>query len=146
MENIFSNNKDLINELNQKVMAYIPALELNNDNEIMRQFAIIISVSFLLALVGCTYTQYVPLDFSDAKSPKIEIFLSGVQKPMKEYDVISYIETSGTTFTTKEQLLRALKRESVKLGADAVMDVKFFYIPNESGGLPSVSGVAIKYK
>lgn len=109
----------------------------------MRTIAILV---VLLSFCACTSTQYVPLDFSDKKSPKIEIFLSEIQKPVKEYEIISYVETSGTIFTTKKQLVRALKKEVAKLGGDAVINVRFFYIPHAFDGLPSVDGVIIKYK
>lgn len=109
----------------------------------MRTIAILV---ILLSFCACTSTQYVPLDFSDKKSPKIEIFISEIQKPVKEYEVISYAETSGAVFTTKKQLVRALKKEAVKLGGDAVINVKFFYIPWALSSLPAVEGIVIKYK
>lgn len=112
----------------------------------MKKIIALIIFSFMLSLMACTSTQYVHLDYSDKKSPKIEILLSEIQKPIKEYEVISYIETSGAVFTTKKQLLRGLKREAEKLGGNAVIDVKFFYIPWALSSLPAVDGVVIKYK
>ena len=112
----------------------------------MRTTIAIIILHVLLTLCACTSTQYVALDFSDKKSPKIDVFLLESQEPVKEYEVICYIETSGTIFTTKKQLLRGLKKKAEKLGGNAVMDVKFFYIPWVLTSLPAVDGVLIKYK
>lgn len=112
----------------------------------MRTIAVLITFCIILSICACTSTQYVPLDFSDKKSPKIEIFLSEIQNPVKEYEVISYVETSGAVFTTKKQLLRGLKKEAEKLRGNAVIDVKFFYIPWVLSSLPAVEGVVIKYK
>lgn len=112
----------------------------------MRTCVIYLALYILLTLCACTSTQHVALDFSDKKSPKIEIFLSEVQKPVKEYEVISYAETSGAIFANKNNLLRALKRKAVELGGDAVINVRFFYIPHTFSGLPAVEGVIIKYK
>lgn len=112
----------------------------------MRKFAVLIPFSIMLSLCACTSTQYVPLDFSDKKSPRIEIYLSEIQKPVKEYEVISYIETSGAVFANKKQLLRGLKKEAEKLGGNAVIEVKFFYIPWALSSLPAVDGVVIRYK
>lgn len=100
----------------------------------------------LLIGVSCTSTQHVALNYSDKKTPNIEIFMSELQKPTKEYEVISYIETSGAIFATKKQLLCALKRKAKELNGDAVIDVRFFYIPHIFSGLPSIEGVVVKYK
>jgi hypothetical protein len=113
---------------------------------IMKTKLILIILSTLLTLYACTSTQYVALSSTDQKSSKIEIFLRDIQKPIKEYEIISYIETSGTIFTTKNQLLVGLKTKADKLGGDAVIDVNFFYIPWVLSSLPAVDGAVIKYK
>ncbi len=107
---------------------------------------IFIILSVLLTLNACTSTQYVALSSTDKKSPKVEVFLRDIQKPVKEYEIISYIETSGTIFTTKNQLIIGLKKKVDKLGGDAVIDVNFFYIPWVLSSIPAVDGVVIKYK
>ncbi|MGC9332124.1 MAG: hypothetical protein ACP5DZ_09665 [Bacteroidales bacterium] len=112
----------------------------------MKTKIILIVLSALLTLSACTSTQYVALSSTDKKDSNVEVFLRDVQKPVKEYEIISYIETSGTIFTTKNQLLRGLKKKVDELGGDAVIDVHFFYIPWVLSSLPAVDGAVIKYK
>lgn len=107
---------------------------------------ILCAIIVLLTLSSCTSTQYVPLDYSDKKSPKIEVFLTCIQKPSREFEIVAYIETSGSVFASQKQLLRGLKKKAEKLGGDAVTEVNFFYIPWVLSSLPSVKGVVIKYK
>ncbi len=112
----------------------------------MRTFFCLSVISILLILSSCTSTSYVAFNNPTKKSPNVEIFLKGVKSPIKEYEIIAYIETTGAIFTTQRQLVEALKVKSEKLGSDAIMEVDFFYIPWALSSLPSVKGIAIKYK
>lgn len=112
----------------------------------MKMSLFYIGIIILLVFSSCTSTQHVALNYTDKKTPSIEIFISGVQNPIKEYEIISYIETSGSIFATKKQLLCAMKRKAMEMGGDAVINVRFFYIPHMFSGLPSIEGVVVKYK
>lgn len=99
----------------------------------------------ILYLASCTSSQYTYLDRSDKKSPQIDVYMIDQQQPNQEYDVLAYIETSGWVFTNKKQLLRGLRNKAKNLEADAIIDVRFFYIPHLVSGLPTVEGIAVKY-
>lgn len=103
-------------------------------------------IVILFTLSSCTSTQYVLLDNSDKKGPQIDIYLSGIQKPSKDYEILAYIETTGSAFTLHNKLVKGLKKKAAKLGGDAVIEVNFFYIPWGFSSLPSVEGVVVKYK
>lgn len=99
-----------------------------------------------ITLVSCTSTQFVSLNTIDNKSPNTEIYLKDLQNPVKEFEVLSFIETTGALFSSKNDLIIGLKKKAKKLGGDAVIDVEFFYIPWACNSLPAVKGVLIKYK
>lgn len=66
--------------------------------------------------------------------------------PDKPYEEIIYIEASGSIFHGKKALLKKLKQKAEKENADAIVNVKFSYIPWVASSIPMVDGIAIKYK
>jgi hypothetical protein len=96
-------------------------------------------------LTSCASTQHFSPG-ADKRSPKLDVFLARVQSPQKEHEVIAFIETSGSIFASKNQLMRSFNRKAAELGGDAVADVDFFYIPWVFSSLPAVKGVVIKYR
>jgi len=100
---------------------------------------------FSLFFIGCTSSQYVQTNPVVSGQPEISIIFDD-QDPTMDFEVIGYIETSGWIFTSNKALIKGLRKKAQKEGADAVIDVKFFYIPWVLTSLPAVDGVLIKYK
>ncbi|MBI4931645.1 MAG: hypothetical protein HY841_12825 [Bacteroidetes bacterium] len=100
-------------------------------------------LSALTILSSCITTSTARLQPS-AGSNDMEVFMTTL--PAKPYDEISYIEASGSIFHTQKALLRKLKQRAAKEGADALIQVTFSYIPWALMSIPTVEGVAIKYK
>jgi len=81
---------------------------------------------------------------SSKESKDIEVFMTKL--PDKPYEEIIYIESSGSVFHTQKALLKKLKQRAEKENADAIVNVKFSYIPWVLMSIPMVDGIAIKYK
>jgi len=99
--------------------------------------------SVLTILSSCVTTQSAYLQPSK-ESKDIDVFMTTL--PDKQYDEIIYIEASGSIFHGKKALLRKLKQKAVKENANAIISVKFGYIPWALSSIPMVDGIAIKYK
>lgn len=94
-------------------------------------------------LTSCVTTQSAYLQSSQDKKGA-EVFMSNL--PDKPYEEIIYIEASGSIFHGKKALLKKLKQKAEKENADAIVNVKFSYIPWVASSIPTVEGIAIKYK
>jgi hypothetical protein len=99
----------------------------------------------LLLATGCSSTQLVRLDTPDPKHADVAIHLKGEKGPSREYVVVAYVQTSGSIWTNKKQLMKAFKRNAAAMNADAIVQVNYFYIPHAFSSLPAVDGVAVKY-
>lgn len=105
-------------------------------------------IFFLLPLIffaftACTSSQYV-LQEEVEQAQEVPVFFQG-STPEADYEVLGFIETSGWIFTNKKQLLRGFTRKAEKLGADAVVDVEYFYIPHITTSIPAIRGKMVDY-
>lgn len=91
---------------------------------------------------SCVTTMTANLQPSADKD--ISVFMTSL--PDRPYTEITYIEASGSVFHPQKALLKKLKQKATKEGADAIINVKFGYIPWVLMSIPMVEGVAIKYK
>lgn len=98
-----------------------------------------------LLFVSCTSSQYVQTNpVVDGQSEIAIIFED--QETTMNYEIIGHIETSGWIFTSNKALIKGLRKKAQKEGADAVIDVEFNHIPHLLTAIPSVGGIAVKYK
>jgi hypothetical protein len=98
---------------------------------------------FLTILSSCVTTQSAYLQSSKDKK-EVEVFMTKL--PERPYEEIAFIAASGSVFHGSKSLLKNLKRRAEKENADAIINVKFTYIPWVLISIPTVEGVAIKYK
>lgn len=96
----------------------------------------------LTALVSCSSTQLI----SETASNSNQIYYIGHGPDGKEYQIVGYLETSGWIFTPNSKLLEGMKNRADKIGADALIDVQFGYIPHVVTGIPYATAYAVKWK
>jgi uncharacterized protein YbjQ (UPF0145 family) len=82
----------------------------------------------------------------DENYESIDVYMAGIQSPIRDYTIIAYVETTGSVFTTKEQLIKSLKRKTEKLKGDAIIEVDFSYRAWALSSLPTIDGFIVKYK
>lgn len=96
--------------------------------------------SFIMNSCVTTHTTY----FKSSKDKKeIEVFMTKL--PDTPYEEIAFIDASGSIFHGSKSLLRNLKQRAEKENADAIINVKFTYIPWFLVSIPAIEGVAVKY-
>lgn len=115
-------------------------------NKVPMKTKFFILVFSTILLGSCVSTQTVSLQNNIDDKNAIEIYLDELNKPSKEYEIISYIEASGSVFANKNNLNKALKKNAKKLGGDAVINIKYFYIPWAFSSLPAAEGIVVKWK
>lgn len=93
---------------------------------------------------SCVSTQVARLNVAQKNEGQLEVYMTSL--PNRPYEELVYLESSASIFHSKKALLKKLKRKALKENADAIVAVKFGYIPWISAGIPMVEGVAIKYK
>lgn len=96
----------------------------------------------LFVLSSCTSSQYA----SVSKEDTIEIFYKEHTPNDLKYEILGVIETSNSIFTSNDKLLDALQKKAEDIGANAIIDVEFGYIPHITTGIPYVKGIAIKWE
>lgn len=99
----------------------------------------VISIIF----TSCVTTQSVYLQPSKDKK-EVDVFMTKI--PDRPYEEIAFIDVSGSVFHGSKSLLKNLKQRAAKENADAIIHVKFTYIPWVLMSIPAAEGVAIKYK
>lgn len=99
----------------------------------------------IIFLNSCVSTQTVSLQYNIDEKNAIEIYLDELNKPLKDYEIISYIEASGSVFASKNHLNTALKKKAKELGGDAVINIKYYYIPWVLSSLPAAEGIVVKW-
>ena len=112
----------------------------------MKKALIVFVCSLLLA--GCATGSYVsnsPKTKKTAFEKEIVCYYSS-EKPDKNYDVVGHVEARGFVFASNRQLVLALQKQAVQQGADAIINVKFSYIPALLIGIPYAEGDLIKFK
>lgn len=104
------------------------------------KFGLLCIFSFIITSCVTTHTAY----FNSTKDKKeIEVFMTKL--PDRPYEEIAFIDASGSIFHGSKSLLRNLKQRAEKENADAIINVKFTYIPWVLVSIPAVEGVAVKY-
>jgi len=107
---------------------------------------IIFLLLIYMTLSSCVSTESVSIGTVKKDTSTIEVYFKDANSPKKDYEILAYVEVSGSIFTSKSSLLKALKKKTDKLGGDAVINVKYFYIPWGFGSLPALDGVVVKFK
>ena len=60
--------------------------------------------------------------------------------------MIGHVEASGFVFSSNKQLVYALQKQAQKQQADAIVNVRFSYIPALLIGIPYAEGDLVKLK
>lgn len=107
---------------------------------------IICLITCVLLLSSCATTAFVSNVQTLPKYTKTIDIYFGNQQIAKEYQVIGYVNASGWVFTSEKQLLKSLIGKAEELKADAIISVKYSYIPHFLIGIPYCEGVLISYK
>jgi len=139
-----------------------------NTGKTMRAFITIIILIAVLKLNGCFYglspeinvikqdkAEFIPRDGS------LDIFWADGRAIEQAYRQIGLIEIKGDAYSSNDELLELLKKEALKIGADAVVNVKLGYVTRISGEIvteiftsnsrsneyisSTLTGVAVKY-
>ena len=110
------------------------------------KYRLVFSLFLCLTLMSCMSSQIASVGNSDKQDPHIEVYLKELNSPKKDYEIVSYIEVSGSVFASKNALLKTLKKKATKLSGGAIVNVNYFYIPWAFSSLPAIEGVVVKYK
>lgn len=91
----------------------------------MKKFCGLIIFIFLLAFLGCGSPKvvYTPVKEEPRVSAKEIEILS--EKPQRPYKVVGLLEVGGSDWTSKEEMLDALKKKAYTVGADAIIDLEY---------------------
>ena len=91
----------------------------------MRLFCEIIMFVFLLACAGCVSPRvtYIPIEEEPRVSEEYIQILK--EKPERPFRTIGLLDVSGTDWSSKEEMLKALKRKAYLVGADAIIDLEY---------------------
>lgn len=108
----------------------------------MKRLKKILAIVVIAGMGACTETQYV----LHATEGEVPVYYMGHAPESKNYKIIAHIETQGSVFTYNSKIIRKMKQNAKKIGADAVIDVELGYIAWGWGGLPCARGYAIKWK
>lgn len=105
---------------------------------------------FICAILvsGCATGSFVsstPKSKKDTSITTIQCFYDS-EKPDKAYEVIGHVEASGFVFASNKQLVYALQKQARQQQADAIVNVRFSYIPALLIGIPYAEGELVKYK
>lgn len=93
-------------------------------------------------LTSCYSTQLVQIQTTE----NIPIYYQGHLPNDKPYEIVGLLETSGWIFTSNSKLVNGMEKRAKKIGADAVIDLRFGYIPHIITGIPYAQGIAVKWK
>ena len=97
---------------------------------------------------GCATGSFVssnPKSKKDTSSTVIQCYYSS-EKPDKEYEVVGHVEASGFVFAPNKHLVHTLQKQARQQQADAIINVKFSYMPALLIGIPYAEGDLIRYK
>lgn len=97
---------------------------------------------------GCATGSFVsssPKSKKDTSTTVIHCYYSS-EKPDKEYEVVGHVEASGFVFAPNKHLVHTLQKQAQQQQADAIINVKFSYIPALLIGIPYAEGDLIRYK
>lgn len=116
----------------------------------VKQLFMLAAAMFLSAalLSGCATGSFVsstPKSKKDTSITTIQCFYDS-EKPDKAYEVIGHVEASGFVFASNKQLVYALQKQARQQQADAIVNVRFSYIPALLIGIPYAEGELVKYK
>lgn len=92
-----------------------------------------------------SFVSTTPKAKNDTSTKTIQCYYS-TEKPDRTYEVIGHVEASGFVFASNKQLVYALQKQAQKQQADAIVNVRFSYIPALLIGIPYAEGDLVKYK
>ncbi len=99
-------------------------------------------IACAILVTSCATGSFVsttPKAKNDTSTKTIQCYYS-TEKPDRAYEVIGHVEASGFIFTSNKQLVYALQKQAQKQQADAIVNVKFSYIPAILIGIPYAEG------
>ncbi len=115
-------------------------LKFNN----MKNFSVILILFFTLMLLSsCVTTQMVTLQDNNIHK-NVKVYFTKL--PDCAYEEIAYLDASGSVFHGPESLLKNLVKKADRIQADAIIQVRFYYIPWVLMSIPSASAIAIRFK
>jgi hypothetical protein len=92
-----------------------------------------------------SFVSTAPKAKNDTSTKTIQCYYS-TEKPDRAYEVIGHVEASGFVFSSNKQLVYALQKQAQKQQADAIVNVRFSYIPAILIGIPYAEGDLVKLK
>lgn len=90
----------------------------------------------LILFISCSSTRVAKVDYA---GENIELYFT--KKPNVEYKEVCFLETSGSLFTSRQQLLNALVKKAKAQNINALLNIQFQY----QFIWPSASAIGIKY-
>lgn len=100
-----------------------------------------------LLLASCATSSFVstaPQAKKEVASPIPCYYAS--DKPGKPYEVMGHVETSGFVFASNKHLVFSMQKTAREKGADAIINIRFSYIPALLIGIPYAEGDLVKFK
>lgn len=104
-------------------------------------FVLIFLIVGSTLLQSCASTQVARFS-----SDKDDLPVYSATVPDRPFTETVYFETTGSILHSKKALMRTLKRKAKKENVDALIKVRFYYIPHLLTGLPAVEAVGVNYK
>ena len=102
----------------------------------MRKSIQFLLVAGLTSLAGCASARLTPLSEQGPAS----VFFSKI--PDRPYREVAHVETTGSVFTNRANLLRKLQQQQTKAQGDALVQVRYDY----HFWWPHASAVVVKYQ
>lgn len=103
----------------------------------------IIILLFAAQIMGCMYGNDLQVNYTPISNGtfdetfEVNIYWGDTKPETNNYRQVAFIEVVGPQYTSAEALLYEMKKKAMKLGADAVIEVKQNYIARERGELIS---------
>lgn len=112
----------------------------------MKKVLFVIICTILVS--GCATGSFVSSSPQSKKATSTKVIQCyySTEQPDKAYEVIGHVEASGFIFTSNKQLVYALQKQALQQQADAIINVRFSYIPALLIGIPYAEGDLIKYR
>ena len=112
-----------------------------------KKIKMIKKITRLLLLLSVTFVSCVSTSVTNiqrtSSSDNIQVYISKI--PDKPFEEIAHLASAGSIFHSEKALLKKLKAKAVKENADAIINLKFGFIPWLFVSIPMVEGTTIKY-
>ena len=110
-----------------------------------RLLFVIFCAIFISSCATGSFVSTAPKAKNDISTKTIQCYYS-TEKPDRAYEVIGHVEASGFVFSSNKQLVYALQKQAQKQQVDAIVNVRFSYIPALLIGIPYAEGDLVKFK